>query len=1098
MVLSLARLAGSPRQADVKTARNAVLPQQQHASTWATRISQYTKCGQGEKALKIYEELRDCGVRPNSYIFVAALKACTSLHDLEAGKQVHSHVVECGFKLDAFVGTTLVDFYVKCGSLVDARRVFEQISQRDVVCWNAIILGYAQLKEGEVALELYKRMRQEDVVPDDRTFVAALKACSSLAALNEGAETSRRKECLEQARAIQSHIVASGSGLTKFVGTMLVDVYGKFGSVVDARHTFDRMSRRDVVSWNALISAYAQAQKGAEALNLYAQMQQEGFLPDDRTFVFALKACASILSGKERNRADAILVKKQCLEQVRALHLDSVKSGFASDVFVGNVLVDVYARCGSLADARAVFENMPRRNVVSWTAIILAYAQIDDGAQALQLYGRMQTEGVVPSDRTFVGALKACSALAALEDGDNIDGFLVKRRCLEQVRAIHSHVVASRCEVDVFVGTMLVDVYARCGCLVDARHLFERMPRRDVVSWNAMILGYAQMEQGIEALALYARMKKEGVSPDNGTFVSALKACSRLAALDQESKKGRGVDNQWLEQVKSIHLEITSNSSQLCATVGSMLVDVYAKCGSLVDARRVFEMLPDRNVGSWNAMILAYAQMEQGEQALQLYTRMRQEGVAPDDRTFVSALRACSSLTASKEDTRADEMLVKSRCLVSLRSIHSDVVQGGYELDVFVGTMLVDGYGKCGNVAEARCIFERMPERDITSWNAMILAYAQAEEGDLGLELYDRLQLEGFIPNNRTFVGALKACSVVSGLDRGKRIHAQICKTEHYAHDAFVVSSLIDMYSKCGCTVEALKVFESVPTRDVVIWNALFAGYARQGNNKIVFSLFQRMREEGVQPDGMIFLSLMVACSHEGLVDKGQEYFEAMDVDYGISPTIDHYTCMIDLLGRAGQLDSAMQMTRMMPFEPDSAVWQTLLAACQKWRNVEIGREAFECAMSLDEDDAASYILMSNIYASAQMWEEAEKMQIHRLKTGTVKQPGQSWWTDISGAVHTFGVGDQEHSRSQRLYKRLGDIHDKLKEVDCGFLIHARLQVEPPYWTVAEEETMVAEVSSEKHLNNFTKLQICGSPSLETGNLSAHEGGQHGHHNIMF
>lgn len=298
------------------------LPQQDENS-WTAQISELIKSGQFRQALSAYVQMRELGVTPSSYTFIAALKACSKLQDLESCKRIHSHMVQTGCESTVVVANLLLDVYAKCGSLVDARDVFEKMPQRSVVSWNAMILGYAQKQQGEVALQLYARMRREGVIPNERTIVAALKACSSVAAAERRHE---KGAVLDQARMIHADARKDGFEADVYVGTMLVDVYSKCGSLVDARSIFDKMPHRDVVSWNAMILAYAQIDKAEMALQLYSQMQQENISPNHRTFVGVLKACSSLAALEEWCQNDKTLVKERWLEQARAIHLHVTKS----------------------------------------------------------------------------------------------------------------------------------------------------------------------------------------------------------------------------------------------------------------------------------------------------------------------------------------------------------------------------------------------------------------------------------------------------------------------------------------------------------------------------------------------------------------------------------------------------------------------------------------------------------------------------------------------------------------------------------------------------------------------------------------------------
>lgn len=793
-------------------------------------------------------------------------------------------------------------------------------------------------------------------------------------------------------------------------------------------HKVKAQRQKEQRSWIVLISQHVKCGRSKEALKVYEQMRDDGVevTPLAQTFIILLKACSNLRD----------------LNTARKIHADAISSGLERNLYVATMLIDVYAKCGNLVDARRVFEKMPRRDAVSWTAMILGCVQMDQAEEALQLYTRMHEEGVEPDARTYVGILKACSRLAESADMKKCDSILGKKRCLQTVTAIHADIIEKRgYESDVFVGNMLVVAYAKCGSLENARLVFDKMSRRDVVSWNAIISGYSQMGKGEEALQLYTRMQKECVTPDSWTYVGVLKGCCSLAEV-----QGRVGDHDagmlavsaiCLETVRSIHADVKKANLESSLFVGNVLVDVYARYGSLEDARVVFERMPRRDVVSWNAMILGYAYMNKGEEALFLYSRMQQEGVVADSRTYVAALKACSSLAEAEREIDGERVGVNRRRVQTVRAIHSSVgkTKLAMEVSVFIGTALVDAYAKCGSMDEARRVFDAMPCRDVVSWTALIVGYAQVDKGDMALQLYSQMLQLGVVPDARTYVGALNACGSLAALEKGKEIHSQIMSGTgpQGLDDFFLTDSLIDMYGKCGSMRDALRVFESMPTRTTVAWNALISGYAHLGESELVFDTFHRMEREGAQANAVTFLAVLTVCSHVGMVERGQSYFMLMSTNYGIAPTMKHFACVIDLLGRAGELDKATKMVESMPCMPNNAVWRSILAACRKWGDLERARRIFERAVELNTADAATFVLMANIYAAAAMPEEAKKTQARRVQLGAWKRPGLSRWTDSWGIVHTFAVSDPSqhpfsHSQLEGVHAKLADLLIRMKK----------------------------------------------------------------------
>ncbi|KAJ7542125.1 hypothetical protein O6H91_10G090900 [Diphasiastrum complanatum] len=749
---------------------------------------------------------------------------------------------------------------------------------RDCFCNGDKVRRLCQEGRLKEALHMVELMVQQTTTTPIGAYLCLLKGCSKRKALAEG----KQVHALIAQSVLDSNI---------FLANTLVHMYSKCGSVLDAHKVFSNMPQRNVYSWTAIISAYADSGQGEEAINLFQQMQRTGLAPDKVVFVVVLKACASLAA----------------LEQGKQLHSDIIKRGFQSDVIVGSTLVDMYAKCGCTDDAREMFNNMSERNVVSWSAMIAGYAQNRLGKEALALYEQMKQEGVQPDIVTFTCVLSACASLAALEQG----------------KQLHSDIIKRGFQSDVIVGNTLVDMYVKCGCTEDARELFNNMSERNVVSWNAMIAGYAQNGLGKEALALYEQMKQEGEQPNHVTFVVLLKACASLAAL---------------EQGKQLHSDIIKRGFQSDVIVGSTLVDMYAKCGCTDDARELFNSMSERDVVSWNAMIAGYAQNGLGKEALALYEQMKQEGVQPDNVTFTCVLSACA---------------------------HSRLVD------------------------EGRCIFDSMRKDhgatpDVVSWSAMIAGYAQNGLGKEALALYEQMKQEGVQPNNVTFVVLLKACASLAALEQGKQLHSDIIK-RGFQSDVIVGSTLVDMYAKCGCTEDARELFNDMSERNVVSWNAMIAGYAQNGLGKEALALYEQMKQEGVQPNNVTFTCVLSACAHSRLVDEGRYVFDSMCKDHDVTPTEEHYACMVDLLARAGCWADAELFINKMPIQPDSVVWMTLLGAARNHGHVEIGRRAFDLLVKLEPKNAAPYVLLSNIYAAAGRKDELAKIRNEMMDAGVKK-----------------------------------------------------------------------------------------------------------------
>eukprot|EP01018_Ginkgo_biloba_P024259 Gb_34736 [translate_table: standard] len=774
-------------------------------------------------------------------------------------------------------------------------------------------------------------------------------------------------KALAEVKVVHNHIIKTGFELDVFLQNNLVNFYAKCGDFVDARQVFDKMSNRNVISWNALIAGYVQHEQGEEALKLFCQMHREGMGRNEFTFGSILRACASLTA----------------IKQGKCVHADIIKIGFETDVVVGSALVDMYTKSWSLAKARQVFDKMPERNAVSWTAMIVGYTLGGYGKEALQLYRKMSGEGMSPTYTTFASVLSACAGLNDLTQGEQV----------------HCCIVRTGFEWDVSVGNGIVTMYAKCGSIDKARKVFDEMHVHDVVSWNAIIAGYAQNGHGDEALALFRQSQQVGVKCNQFALGSVLSACGSLAAL---------------EQGKQCHAYVTETGFDINVFVGSALIDMYAKCGSIKHARIVFDKIAERNVVSWNAMIAGYGQHGLSREALQLFEQMQQADMKANNVTFASVLGAC----------------IGPESLQQGRQLHAQVIKTTFMSDVPVGNALVTMYAKCGTMEDACKRFGEMVERDLVTWNAMVAGYSQIGYGEVALKLFYKMQGIGMRSDQFTFTSVLRTCASLADLERGKQVHVQIIKTG-YASDLSVGNAFITMYAKCGTIYDALKVFDRLTYRDTVSWNAMIAGYAQHGLCSEALYLFEQMQHAGIKPNQITFVAVLSACSHVGLVDEGRHYFVSMSLDHHIVPSAEHYACMVDLLGRAGHLDEAENFMNEMPFGPSALVCRTLLGACRVHGNVKIAKCAAECLFELDPKDAATYVTLSNIYAAAGRWDDAIEVRKMMKDRGVKKEPGFSW-IEVKNRVHAFVVGDQTHPQTEEIYSKLEKLTVQMEE--AGYL----------------------------------------------------------------
>lgn len=672
-------------------------------------------------------------------------------------------------------------------------------------------------------------------------------------------------------------------------------------------------------------------------------------------------------------------IQSKDLAAGKRVHSLVVDSGLDTTAFFGNHLIRLFAVCGRLPEANNVFLNILRPSRYAWNAIIQAHAQLGEGKRALELYHEMDLAGAKPDRVTVLCILRACSSIGDVERG----------------RLIHNQIICSELEADVFVGNTLIDMYGKCGSMDEARKVFDELPHRNVVSWGAIIAGYAQHGQGYYGLDLFEKLQQDGLKPGRVIFLGTLRACGHVKAI---------------ESGRLIHRLIIQSGLQQDRSIGNTLIDMYAKCANLADARTVFDKLQTRDVVSWSAIIAGYVQNGHELSALELFSRVQQEGIKPDKVIFLPILKACGSTGALEKGI----------------NIHDQIKHHGLELDETIGNTLVDMYAKCGSLEKARTVFDKMSNRYLVSWGAMIAGYAHHGLGIAALELYLEMQLEKIKPNKVIFLGVLKACSSVGAIRQGRLIHEQIT-INRLESDVVIGNAVIDMYIKSGSLEEANKVFRRMSTRDVVSWSAMIAGYAQYGNCKLAGQYLEDMQQEGLKADALIFTTLLTACSHAGVVEEGRLFFNSMRKDHGITPGVVHYNCMVDILSRTGHLREAEALLRSMPGAPDTVGWMSLLTGCKTYGHMELGRLCFVELMRLDVSYASAYMIISNIYADACMLEGVYKMQDSRMCTGVAKKPGRAW-IEVDSKVYEFIVGEHSHQQSDETHTALKRLNRPMKE----------------------------------------------------------------------
>jgi len=436
---------------------------------------------------------------------------------------------------------------------------------------------------------------------------------------------------------------------------------------------------------------------------------------------------------------------------------------------------------------------------------------------------------------------------------------------------------------------------------------------------------------------------------------------------------------------------------------------MYASCRDVSAARLLFDAVEENGVVMWNAIITAYLKNGYWMEVVEMFKGMLEVGLAFDEVTLVSVVTACGRIGDAKLGTwvagYVDEKgLVRSRNLM---------------------TALIDMYAKCGELGKARRLFDVMQSRDVVAWSAMISGYTQADQCREALALFSEMQLAGVEPNNVTMVSVLSACAVLGALETGTWVHSYI-RRKRLPLTIILGTALVDFYAKCGCIDDAVEAFESMPVKNSWTWTALIKGMATNGRGREALELFSSMRKASVEPTDVTFIGVLMACSHSCLVEEGRRHFDSMTQDYGIKPRVEHYGCIVDLLGRAGLVDEAYQFIRTMPIKPNTVIWRALLSSCVVHKNFEIGEEALKQIISLDPSHSGDYILLSNIYASVGQWKDAAMIRKEMKDRGIEKTPGCSL-IELDGVVFEFFAEDSDHPQLREIYQKVEEMIDRIK-----------------------------------------------------------------------
>lgn len=800
-----------------------------------------------------------------------------------------------------------------------------------------------------------------------------------------------------------------------------------------------------VSSWPSLILDSTKGGCFSQAFSIFSEMLKSDDKPDEFVLGSLLKASSGL--------------SDLCIGE--QLHAKAIRLGLASERGVRTSLIAMYSNCGFLKLARQVFDDVPFVHVTdvpTWNCLISVYVSHGQYDICFCVFSYMLSMGhLAPTDATYASIISACASAGEIEIGRMTHAMIVKDKTIDKTMLLNS----------------LITMYSKCGDLDSANKVFQRVEKTNIVSWNAMIAGFGQNEEFNLALKSFRELtrfdQQVPVKPNRITFLSVLSSVSGCTAL----KLGR-----------EVHAQVIKTGLEIDTSIGNALVTMYGKCSDVIKCRLVFDRLLFRNVITWNSMLFGYAQNNQLENCIELFKEMIALGIKPDNHTVTILLNTLSSVTPISD------------CSMLIREIHGYLLRRSRSglLNIAAYNAIITMYAKCEMLHEAEKLFNWMSKHDSYSWNAMIDGYSSNGYYDEAIAFFVYMQEQGLKCDHLTFSILLTACGRLASAELGKQIHAFTLKhhfprCQHQSRLLSVNNALVAMYSKCGSISDSTKAFHHMAKKDVFSWTGMITAYAHHSMVYESFECFERMKRNGIEPNSVTFLGLLTACAHAGLVKEGTQYFNSMIEIYDVNPNVEHYACMVDLYGRSGDFERAVKMIEtgilQLDLRQNSCVplLKALLGACHAHNQLELGVQVARLILELDPEDETSHVLLSNLYASVGMWENAITVRNMMKAKGLKKEAGCSW-VELENRRHVFVAGDCSHPDRKRIYDKLAELDEKCRLIGyipmTNFVLHDVDEVQKEAILSSHSEKLAVSFSVLQNgrrkgaIRVIKNLRVCG------------------------
>lgn len=749
----------------------------------------------------------------------------------------------------------------------------------------------------------------------------------------------------------------------------LISSYLGFGDFRSAAAVFFVGSSRNYLLWNSFLKEFQRSGGDPiQILEVFCELSSKGVNFGSRIICSVLRICSILTESWLGVETHALLIKR----------------GLDMDAHLKCALMSFYGRCRGVDSAGNVFDEKLEREDIVWNEAVMVHFENGRPERAFQLFRDMQFSSVKANVSVIVKLIQACGKEKAHNVGNQI----------------HGYVLRSGLDLNVSIGNSLIIMYSKNNKLKLARKIFDLISIRNLSSWNSIISGYAARGFLSDAWNLFKEMKSAHIEPDivtwncllsghflHGSYQEVLTILRKMlcdsfrpnstsitSALQAISELGS------INFGKEIHSYVIRNRLHGDIYVETSLVDMYVKNHDLDSAQSVFYHMKSKSIFAWNSLISGFSFKGLFEDALTLLNKMEKEGINPDLVTWNS---------------------------------------------------LVSGYSVWGHTKKAAALINQIKSLGLTpnvvSWTALISGCSKKGIHTSSLEFFTQMQKEGIKPNSVTISGVLQACAGLSLLQTGEEIHCHSIR-KGFVNDVSVATALIGMYSRSGSLKSAHNVFRKINHKTLASWNCMIMGYALYGLGREALLLFDDMCELGIQPDAITFTALLSSCKNSGLIEEGWKLFDSMNRDHKITPTVEHYSCMVDLLGRAGYLDEAWDFIQTMPVEPDAAIWGALLGSSRIQKNMGLAEVAADKLFKLEPHNYANYAVMMNLYRSSKRWKEMHRIGSLARSVGVKGRDGWSW-TQIGGRIHVFSEEGNPHPSEGKIYFELYQLVSEMKEL---------------------------------------------------------------------